>query len=344
METLIYDFKTLRQQDNDMVGKKCANLGELTHGGFNVPPGFALCLDAYEKFMTKTGLVKKIDDYLATKKLDPHTTEGIAEFGRVSPVIRQMVEDTPMPKEMEEKVRNNYRALCDFEGNENVAVAVRSAGAASHPGQYETFLNIMGEDDVIVNIKKVWSSTFNTRSLIARARLGLSLSCDPIGVAVLKMVEAKAAGIMFTVNPSNGDPSKIFIEGNFGLGESVVSGEVSPDSFLLDKKTFKILTRNITPKTIWYVPNKDTGVVEPQKVPEDMKNVQCICDEELLEIARVGVEIENYFGVPQDIEWSIDLNKKFPENIYFVQTRDVTKAFKEEKAEDKIVDMMMRGF
>lgn len=344
MENFIFDFKSLRQEDNDMVGKKCANLGELTHGGFNVPPGFALCLSAYEKFMNETGLVKKIDDYLCTMKLDPHTIEGIAEFDKASLVIRKMVEDTPMPKEVAEKVSKYYKELCESEGIDNIPVATRSAGPSSHPGQYETYLNISGEKDVIFNIKKVWSSTFNTRSIIARARLGLPLSFDPIGVAILKMVKAKAAGIMFTVNPANGDPTKVYIEGNFGLGESVVSGEVSPDSFIIDKKTSKIVKRNITPKTIWYVPDKETGVVSAQKVPEDLRNIQCICDEEIFEIARVGCDIEKYFGAAQDIEWSIDSDKKFPENIYFVQTRNVTKAFKEEKAEDKIVDMLMRGF
>ena len=129
-----------------------------------------------------------------------------------------MVDETEMPSDIASVIRQHYEALCEAAGNEAVPVATRSAGPASHPGQYETYLHIRGASEVIRNVKRVWGSTFNTRSLVARARQGLSLACDPIGVAVLEMVRAKAAGVMFTVNPADGDDSRYLHRERLGSG------------------------------------------------------------------------------------------------------------------------------
>ena len=148
-----------------------------------------------------------------------------------------------MPPDMERTVREYYAILCQRTKCEETPVATRSAGPVSHPGQYETYLHVKGTDDVVQNVIRVWASTFNTRSIIARARLGLPVEHDPIGVAVLTMVDAKAAGVMFSLNPTDGDETKVVLEGNWGLGEAVVSGSINPDRFLVDKILLQIEER-----------------------------------------------------------------------------------------------------
>ena len=268
MERIIFDFKELRKEDSEIVGKKCANLGELMSAGFRVPPGFAVSLSAYKRFMTETGLVNKIESFLSPLRLDPNDPAHMPRFEEVSVAIRQMVEATDLPLDIESAIRERYQMLCEATGVNDLPVATRSAGPVSHPGQYETYLHIRGASDVVRHVRKVWASTFNTRSLIARSRQGLPLSFDPIGVAVLQMVDAKAAGVMFTVNPTDGDHSKIYIESNWGLGESVVAGEVTPDSFVVSKATSEILSRNIPVKRIWYTLDNTTARVSQQPIPE----------------------------------------------------------------------------
>jgi len=200
-------------------------------------------------------------------------------------------------------------------------VATRSAGPVSHPGQYETYLNVCGAEDVVRNVVRVWSSTLNTRSVIARARLGLSLHYDPIGVAVLTMVDARAAGVMFTINPVNGDESKVAIEGGFGFGEAVVSGNVTPDRYLVDKVTLEIEEKVISDKGCEFVLNPATKEMEYKELPSDKRKLPCLEDAEVIELTRIAKQVEAHFGSPQDIEYSISGSKPFPENIFLVQAR-----------------------
>ncbi len=343
MANFIYGFDRLRKEDSEKVGKKCANLGELTYAGFRVPPGYAIALDGYTRFMKETGLITRVEDFLSSYELDPNNAANIPRYEEVSSTIRQMVEETEPPSDIVLAIREHYEALCEATGVEAVPVATRSAGPASHPGQYESYLHISGASEVIRNVIKVWASTFNTRSLIARARQGLPLAYDPIGVAVLKMVDAKGAGVMFTVNPADGDSSKFYIESNWGFGESVVAGEVTPDSFLVDKATSEILTRTISPKTVWYVVDPNTGQVAAQTVPEEKQNISSLNDEEVLELARLGRLVEDHFGVPQDIEWAVDSSLDFPESILLLQTRPITTDVQKKSPTDRIIDLMMRG-
>jgi pyruvate,water dikinase len=218
-EKWIYWLRELGTEHNDVVGKKCANLGELTKAGFHVPPGFALGVGAYERFMKETDVTDRLLAFLKTFKADPHNVSDTLKFEAASDELRKIAESTKMPPDMEQVVKDYYAELCGAAEKDDVFVATRSAGPTSHPGQYETYLNVSGADEVVRNVIRVWSSTFNTRSIIARARLGLPLHYDAIGVAVLTMVDAKAAGVIFTVNPVNGDESKVAIEASFGFGE-----------------------------------------------------------------------------------------------------------------------------
>ena len=169
------------------------------------------------------------------------------------------------------------------------------------------------------NIIKVWASTFNTRSLIWRAREGLPIESDPIGVAVLQMVNAKAAGVMFTAEPNTADSSKILIEGTWGVGESVVSGAVTPDTWVVDKASLRITDRRLSAKAADNSPIPETGNTSPYgNAHEGQKG--CLSDEEVSALARTGKRIEEHFGSPQDIEWAVDGNSP-PNNITILQTR-----------------------
>jgi pyruvate,water dikinase len=320
----IYRFDELGSEHNDLVGKKCAQLGEMTRAGFNVPPGFALSLQTYEVFMKQSGAYEDVGRYLAQFEADPKTPSDLPKYDKASKVVRAMIEQKTMPQELEESVCSAYEELCRVSGVPDVSVATRSAGPSSHPGQYETFLHVQGKQEVLKNVIKVWSSTFNQRSIHARHLAGLPLDYDPIGIAVLKMVNSKAAGVLFTLNPANGDRSKILIEGNWGLGESVVSGSVTPDEWIVDKVVLEIVKRTISTKTLEFAIEENSGKARMVEVSGDRQSVPCLADEEILELARLGKRLEQHYGAPQDIEWTIDRDLPFPENIFFVQTRPET--------------------
>lgn len=317
----IYWLKELGTEHNDIVGKKCANLGELTKAGFHVPPGFALSVSAYERFMKETEVTPRLLEFLKTFQADAERVEDTLKFEAASQEMRKITESIKMPPDMEEVVKRYYAELCNVTGKKDVFVATRSAGPVSHPGQYETYLNVSGSDDVVQNVIRVWSSTCNTRSVIARARLGLPLHYDPIGVAVLTMVDAKAAGVMFTVNPVNGDESKVAIEASFGFGEAVVSGNVTPDRYLVDKITYEVDERVVSDKGTEFAYNPVTKEMEYKELPPDKRKLPCLEDREILELTKIAKKVEAHFGCPQDIEYSISGSAAFPESIYLVQAR-----------------------
>jgi pyruvate,water dikinase len=320
-EKWIYWLKEIGQEHNNVVGKKCANLGELTKAGFRVPPGFALGVEAYKRFMAETEVTDRLLKFLSSFHADADNVSDTLKFEEASKELRAISESVKMPRDMEETVRNYYAELCKDACCVDLYVATRSAGPVSHPGQYETYLNVCGAEDVVRNVVRVWSSTLNTRSVIARARLGLSLHYDPIGVAVLTMVDARAAGVMFTVNPVNGDESKVAIEGGFGFGEAVVSGNVTPDRYLVDKVTLEIEEKVISDKGCEFVLNPATKEMEYKELPSDKRKLPCLEDAEVIELTRIAKQVEAHFGSPQDIEYSISGSKPFPENIFLVQAR-----------------------
>lgn len=315
------DFSDTGENFNNIVGKKCANLGEMKRAGITVPHGFALSLKAYEMFMHETGALEEIRRYLKTFDANPVNPEHSPKFDIAANSLRRIVESKRMPFYMEDLITRYYAELCEKTGMRDVPVATRSSGAASHPGQFETYLHISGISEVMKNIIKVWASTFNTRSLMVRARLGLPLDSDPIGVAVLQMVNARSSGVMFTMNPVNGDPSKIAIGGNWGLGETVASGEVTNDQWVLDKVTLEIVERTIASKCIECVFDPEIRKTVYAEIPPERQTKSCLTDEEIYELARQAKRIEKHFGLPQDIEFVIDENLPFPQNVIFVQTR-----------------------
>jgi pyruvate,water dikinase len=332
----IFWLAELGQEHHEIVGKKCANLGEMAKIGLPIPPGFAVSVEAYTDFLFQTNAIREIQDYLSQLTEEFKT---IQQFNQASKDIRQIVELKEMPGAMKELFLSCYDHLCLQCHCTDVAVSTRSAGPASHPGQYETYLNVKGKKDLLEKIRKVWASSFNPRSLAFRKRKGLPLENDPIGVAVLKMVNARVAGIIFTADPNTGDTSRMIIEANWGLGESVVGGESMPDVWVLNKESLEIVEKKLGTKSRLVI-CKELGVAE-EECPADLSSNYCLNDEEVREVGKMGILLEKHFGVPQDIEWAIDRDLEFPKNIVLLQTRAEVIAQKKAPV-DQVLDLILR--
>ena len=340
-EKLIYWFDELGKEHNDIVGKKCANLGEMVRMGLAVPPGFAIPIDMYRKFIKETGAEDEMSSYI--KELDETKGAGIQVFEEMSENLRGAIEEKEMLPSARECISSYYTELCHKTGTENVAVSVRSAGTESRPGMFETYLNVRGIEEVLEKIKKVWASAFTPRAIAFRVNKGLAILGDELGVAVPKMVNAHASGIAFTVNPVDGDSSKITIEANWGLGAGVVSGDESVDTFQVDKNILEIASKHTGNKRrgVFYT---ETGA-DWADVPARIRCIPCILDEEVVEIARVAKSVEEILESPQDMEWAIDQDIDLPRNIFWVQTRPAKVAAKKiDSASNHIADLMAKKF
>ncbi len=320
-------FEEIRKEDVAKAGGKGANLGELLNAGIPVPPGFVVTAQAYQFFLEKTGIGARIYEIIKEKVQDPNDPKGYEE---ASKLIRKIVEDTPIPKEIRDAIVSSYRELSKRIGVDEAYVAVRSSATAedlpdaSFAGQQETFLNVKGEQELLEKTIKCWSSLFTPRAIFYRQQKGFPHEKVLISVVVQKMVNSKAAGVMFTIHPVTGDTSKIVIEGNWGLGESVVSGSVTPDRFIVDKETLEIVEQQIAEKTVEYVRDPTTGKTIHAEVPPERRKQPCLTPEEIKVLAELAIKIERHYGRPQDIEWAIDRDMPFPSNVFIVQSRAET--------------------
>jgi len=324
---LIIWFEHLRKTDIPSVGGKNASLGEMINAGIPIPPGFAVTAYSYKRFIEETGISEKIYTVIKETVTDLNDPK---QYEIASKKIREIIESTPVPKDIEEAVRNTYQALCRKLNTNAVFVAVRSSATAedlpdaSFAGQQETYLNVKGEDELLEKTVKCWSSLFTPRAIFYRTEKGFAHENVFISVGVQKMVNAKAAGVMFTINPVTGDPDQIVIEGNYGLGESVVSGAVTPDDFIVDKAMLNIVERRLVKKTLQYVRDPNTGKTAHMEVSPEKQDRSCLSDEEILKLAELAKIIEQHYGTAQDIEWAIDGELPFPDNIFIVQSRPET--------------------
>lgn len=321
-------FEDLRKEDIPIVGGKCANLGEMLQAGIPVPPGFAVTAQAYEKFITETGIAKKI--YKIIKKTvtdinDPH------QYEKASKEIRQLIESTPMLSQIEKAINNAYNELGKRTKSSRVLVAVRSSATAedlpdaSFAGQQETYLNVKGIKELVEKTVRCWSSLFTPRAIFYRTQKGFEHEQVLISVAVQKMVDAKAAGVTFTINPVTGESDQVVIESTWGLGESVVSGAITPDNYIIDKSTLEIISKKIAKKTVEYARDSKTGKTIHHNVPIERQGQPSLTDEEIVKLTELANRIEKHYdGKPQDIEWAIDRHLAFPENIFIVQSRPET--------------------
>ena len=337
-ETLIIWFENLRKTDIPSVGGKNANLGEMINAGMPVPPGFAVTAFSYKKFIEETGISEKIYAVIRETVTDPDDPK---QYEIASKKIRELIESTPIPKDVDEAIRLAYGELCRRLDANGVLVAARSSATAedlpdaSFAGQQETYLNVKGEDELLEKTVECWSSLFTPRAIFYRTQKGFRHEDVLISVGVQKMVNAKTAGVMFTLNPVTGDPNQIIIEGNWGLGEAVVSGAVTPDYFVVDKAATRIVEHKIAKKTVEYIRDPETGKTIHADVPSERQEVSCLKDEEILKLAELGKRIEEHYGIAQDVEWAIDRDSSFPENIFIVQSRPET-VWSLKKAEERL--------
>lgn len=344
-EELVLWFKDLKKEDIPLVGGKCANLGELLGQiGVPVPNGFAVSAYAYQVFLEKTRAGEKIEALLAD--LDPADIKSLQD---VSGKIRKHVEGLSMPKEVEEAILEAYRTLCKEAGKKSVAVAVRSSATAedlpgaSFAGQQDTFLNVTRKT-LSRDVRRCWSSLFTPRAIVYRKEKGFSHKDVLISVAVQELIPSQASGVMFTLEPVNGDRDKVVINASWGLGEAVVSGQVTPDEYLVEKAGLRILDKRVFKKDRQIVSDKK-GKTKWVTVPKRMKERPALDDDTIVRLAAYGLQIENHYGVAQDIEWAVDEEGR----IFILQARPETvhisgsKTESEERGGFVEEDILVRG-
>ena len=313
-------FSALGREDTLYAGGKGANLGELTGAGLPVPPGFVVGAPAYAAFCTETGLRERLAGLL-----DDVEVEDTAALQLASASARELVELTPMPEAIEQAIRSAYAELAADEDGNPPAVAVRSSAtaedtaAASFAGMNETFLNVTGGEEVLAAVRHCWRSLFGARTVYYRAVNGFEQADMDIAVVVQRQIPSTRSGVMFTVNPATGTRDELVIEGSFGLGEAVVSGSVSPDRYVIGKENLEIRRREIRRKEL-VIEYDPAGGTERRMLDEQEGSRPSLSDEEAIALARLGVQIEQHYGSPQDTEWAFAPDG----SLWLLQSRPIT--------------------
>lgn len=304
-------FSEISKKDLSIAGGKGANLGEMFRAGIPVPDGYVVTAHSYYTFLEATGLMKEIKKEL--KGLD---VENSKKLQSKAEKIQKMILSEKMPDEIKLSIKDSYHTLC---GNTDKPVAVRSSGTAedlpdaSFAGQQETFLNVTGWNEVVKSTQECWASLFGARAIYYREQQGYDHFKVGIAVPVQLMIQSEVSGIMFTVNPLTYNKEEMSIEAAYGLGQTVVSGEITPDQYLISKNGFKIQKRTIVAQT-WQLTKK--GRI---KISRDYQKKQKLSDKHIVKLAHIGKQLEDHYNKPQDIEWGMWNNK-----IYIVQTRPIT--------------------
>jgi len=324
-------LRELSKNDLEEAGGKGANLAEMYNLGLPVPNAFVVTSHAYKHFIEKTQIKDKI-----FKILDKTDINDSRQLQRNTKKIREMIEKMKMLKEIEKEIMQAYKNLSrEFGKKEEWVVARSSATAedvpeASFAGQQLTVLNILGGRKVVDSVKKCWASLFTARATFYRESKGFEHTGVLIAVPVQKQLDSEKAGVGFTIHPSTGDKSKIMIEASWGQGESVVSGAVTPDTYVLDKKTGRVIEKSIAKKTKMKITDKKKGGLKDVKVPKEKQNIQCLTEDELKQLYELALKLEKHYKTPQDFEWAVERGK-----VYLVQTRPVTVLYEKVEEEDE---------
>ena len=334
---LVAPFEQLRMADVESVGGKNASLGEmisqLAASGVRVPGGFATTAHAFREFLRHDGLAAKIEDRLAS--LDTDDVRALAKAGAQ---IRQWIEATPFPAELDAAIRSEFAKLTA--GNPGASFAVRSSATAedlpdaSFAGQQETFLNVVGIEEVLAKMKEVFASLYNDRAISYRVHKGFAHSDVALSAGVQRMVRSDlgAAGVMFTMDTESGFPDVVFITSSYGLGETVVQGAVNPDEFYVHKPALKagkqaIIRRNLGSKLLKMefatADEKATSgkLVKTVDTAQEQRNRYSLSDPDVAELAGYALTIETHYGRPMDIEWGKD---GVDGKLYILQARPET--------------------
>jgi pyruvate,water dikinase len=310
-------FSEVTKKDIPLVGGKGANLGEMTNAHIPVPPGFIVTANAYYDFLQRSKIAKKIGKLLGS--LDINNSKRLQ---RAANKVKDIILKATMPPELAKEIKEAYAKL----GRGLVAVRSSSTAedlpTASFAGQQTTFLNVQGEDEVVAAVQECWASLFGPRAIFYRKQQGFDHLEVGIAVPVQKMVQPEASGVMFTLEPVSNDTSKIAIEAGYGLGEAIVSGSVTPDTYIVDKDGLKISSKQIG-KQKWQIIRNTAGDDQQPNIkvslPPELQTQQKLADDDIIALAKLGKHIEDLYHFPQDIEWA-----KEDKEIYIVQTRPVT--------------------
>ncbi len=331
-------FSDLDKSDVGIAGGKGANLGELVRAGLPIPPGFVVTAGMYNKFLRKSGINGEIMGMLKKTNVDDSKA-----LQRSSKKIRHIIRKTGMPEGIKSEILRHYKKLCNSGGKSSL-VAIRSSATAedlpgaSFAGQQDTFLNV-GGDDVAEKVQECWSSLYTPRAIFYREKKGFNHEDVSIAVVVQRMINADKSGVMFTVHPATGEKEKLIIEAGWGLGEGVVSGAVTPDHYVVDKRTGEVIDKEIMRKEIMYVRSSIAGGTETRKVPADKAEEQVLTESEIKKLADLGKLVEEHYDFPQDIEWAIEGGE-----LYLLQSRPITVFYGEEKAEESArKDVLIKG-
>ncbi|HJJ51018.1 MAG TPA: phosphoenolpyruvate synthase [Methanocorpusculum sp.] len=303
----------IRNTEIAAVGGKGASLGEMTHVGLPVPPAFVVTAQAFRRFLQLTKIEEPL--FAILEKLDVDDNDALNATGEK---VRAMVLAAKMPAKIKTEIIESYKKM----GNTTV-VAVRSSATAedlpdaSFAGQQDTYLNILGEKDLLESVQKCWASLYTARAIYYRSKNGFDDRSVNIAVVVQQLIFSEIAGVMFSSHPVSGEKN-VMIEASWGLGEAVVSGTVSPDNYVYDRKSRKIIQKTIATKSVEIIPDGDKGTkVSP--VPKERQNVQVISDKLIIKLAEFAIKSEEHYKSAQDIEWGV-----VGDTIYILQSRPIT--------------------
>lgn len=326
-EKIISFFEEVGKEDVPLVGGKGANLGEMFSAKIPVPEGFVVNVNAYKNFLNANPEIKE-EILKILSETNVHDPESLKTNTKK---IRDLMMSVKMPEEISEEIKKAYHKIC---GEKDAFVAVRSSATAedlaeaSFAGQQDTYLNVIGDDNVVYNVQKCWASLFTERATFYREEQKFNHMDTYLAVVVQRMVNSRTSGVMFTANPTTGD-DVIIIECAYGLGEYVVGGVVTPDTYTVDKKTMNIIDKKISVQKVGLV-RKD-GVTKEVEINEIYQNAQKLSDDKIKELADVGMRVERHYKKPMDIEWCEEDGK-----IYVVQARPITTIKKEEGMEEEV--------
>lgn len=310
---LIRPFERLGKGDAAIAGGKGASLGEMTGAGIQVPPGFVVLAGAFERFLEEAGLNQELDTILDQEV----RRDELQSVELASAKIQQLIVNARMPDDIAAAIQEAHAAL----GAEFVAVrssATAEDGAtAAWAGQLDTFLNTRSVD-LLNHVQKCWASLFTPRAIFYRFEKGMHGQKISVAVVVQKMVQSEVSGIAFSVHPVTEDYNQLIIEAGFGLGEAIVSGQVTPDSFVVEKEPRRIIDKNITyqSRALWRAAG---GGNEWRELSEEEGNKPALSDGQVMELAEIVLGIERYYGFPCDIEWAFEAG-----HFFVTQSRPIT--------------------
>lgn len=307
----IRTFKEIDKEDVNIAGGKGANLGELLKIGMPAPAGFVILASAFEGFLEKTDI--NVEIKAMWNRINIEDIESVEEN---SEILRDLILKQKFPKDLEMQVLDAFKKL------KVKYVAVRSSATAedskidSWAGQLETYLNTSA-GDLIESIKKCWASLYSPRALFYRVKRKLSRKEVNIAVVIQKMIQSEISGVCFTVNPITKDKNQMVIEAVWGLGDILVSGQVTPDTYVIEKDTLRILDVNLNLQKKMITLRGNSNVTIP--VPQNKKEKQKLLENQIKKLAKLCIKIEKHYKDPQDIEWAFKKDK-----FYIVQSRPIT--------------------